>query len=462
MVDKNLWLVGFENLELEKKLYLLLCFEAKTGKIQTFAISFQKITIQNVTRKLEDAIQRNNKPLTLCLKDDSYLVSKTYKNFLKNVSYLVDSEKGTEKQTEKIQTFFREFLEFLVEGKTFQESLFKYQNLNLKKDINVVNDFIEKWNETKIDIGNPQKETNQKLLEEITKVKARYAEVVASTPFDFRLDERTNLEVIPKEMEKLSKLLKEGHYSLTNLVEKKINAVSQQLNEVEKKVSEISGDVKQLLPTEKQKHVPKPLRDPVSEEIFELLVFNAGSLYSYQKETRQAQFQIAYTILYFLGLRVNELRQIKLTDILKLLEGEDLKIILHKTNRSHTCRLSLEGIEKLKELKPKIDFLIDTKKFQYLFGKEEALERKTLIRTMNEDIRATCQLCKIPGTITSHSFRISMVSRLLKVTRVEHVAEIMGHTDIRTTMLYNRYRLTKSKILKIYSQAEEANHNWED
>lgn len=39
-----------------------------------------------------------------------------------------------------------------------------------------------------------------------------------------------------------------------------------------------------------QKHLPKPLKDAVTLKIFELFVFNAGSLYSYPKKIRQAQF----------------------------------------------------------------------------------------------------------------------------------------------------------------------------
>lgn len=462
MMDKNWWLIGFGTIEVkEKNLRLMLCFESKTQKIKSFATGFQKLKLMNVTRKLENAIQRNGKALILWVQDDSWYKSKSYQTFLKEMSNLVESEKGTEKEREKSQAFFEAFYQFLVEGQTLQENLLKLDNPNIQAYTNVINYFIEQWNQAKLSVENPQEETNQKLLEEITKVNVRYAEVVELTPFEFPYQEKVSLDMIPKEMEKLSQLLKTGHYSLANLVEKKINAVSEHLNEVERKLNEIGGDVKQLLPTEKQKHVPKPIRDAVTEEIFDLLVFNAGSLYFYQKEIRQAQFRIAYTILYFLGLRINELRQVEMENILKLLEGEDLKIILHKTNRAHTCRLSVRGIQKLKELRTEIDFLVKTEKFKYLFGKTQPLGRKTLIRAINDDIRATCELCQIPQTITSHSFRISMVSRLLNVTPVQNVAEIMGHADIRTTMLYSRYRLTKSKILKIYSQAEEAKEELE-
>jgi hypothetical protein len=102
-------------------------------------------------------------------------------------------------------------------------------------------------------------------------------------------------------MEKLANLLKEGHHSLSKLVEIKTKEVNKRLNAGEKKVHEVGVDVKKLLPNENQKHVPQALRDPITDSIFELLVFNAASTASYQKEIRKAQLRIGYTILLFSG-----------------------------------------------------------------------------------------------------------------------------------------------------------------
>jgi hypothetical protein len=85
---------------------------------------------------------------------------------------------------------------------------------------------------------------------------------------------------------------------------------------------------------------------------------------------------------YFLGLRLNELREVELKEIQDLMEGKDLKVILHKTNRSHNYRLSSLGVERLKELKDEVDFFANKKKFQYLFGKHRPPHPKTLLRIM--------------------------------------------------------------------------------
>jgi hypothetical protein len=132
---------------------------------------------------------------------------------------------------------------------------------------------------------------------------------------------------------------------------------------------------------------------------------------------------------------VNELRQLNLAGLPKLWKGEDLKITLFQINRSHSCRLLAAGAEKLKELKPEIDFLTQTQKLEYLFGKKLPLERKTLIPTIYQNMKATCRLYEILETITSHSFPISLVSKLLGVTSVPNMADIMGHNHIRTIQL---------------------------
>lgn len=62
---------------------------------------------------------------------------------------------------------------------------------------------------------------------------------------------------------------------------------------------------------------------------------------------------------------------------------------------------------------------------------------------MNMDLNDTCTICNIPYNIKSHSFRINMISNLLNKITVQHAAQIIGHKDIRSTMSYNRYTLSK-------------------
>ncbi len=47
-----------------------------------------------------------------------------------------------------------------------------------------------------------------------------------------------------------------------------------------------------------------------------------------------------------------------------------------------------------------------------------------------------------------------MITNLLRVTTVQNTANIIGHADIRSTMIYNRYALPKSEIQKILDEID--------
>ena len=81
-----------------------------------------------------------------------------------------------------------------------------------------------------------------------------------------------------------------------------------------------------------------------------------------------------------------------------------------------------------------------------MLGKDKPIHQKLLIRLINDDLKNTCKICEIPYNIKSHSFCINMISNLLKKTIVQHAAQIIGHSDIKSTMSYNRYALSKEEI----------------
>ena len=74
---------------------------------------------------------------------------------------------------------------------------------------------------------------------------------------------------------------------------------------------------------------------------------------------------------------------------------------------------------------------------------------------VNKDLKNTCELNRIPYNIKSHSFRINVISSLLKVTSVQNTADIIGHEDIRSTMNYRRYSLSKSEVQDLLSKIND-------
>jgi integrase len=443
------WLIGFTEIQMEEKnLNLMICVEERTKQIKSWAIGFQPITTQNLVRKLTNAIQKESNPLSLWVEEKRYQESKTYQSFLEDWVSRVKAEERDRTKKESIQHYLKMILESSVEGKTLSERLWSHKNLSGHSATSIVEDFIQKWNERKMEesaSNGRSNQENEKLLEEVAKVEKRYAEVVEALRVDLIYEDKVKLTFLSKELEKLKTLVKGGNHSLRKLVEAKTTEMNDQLREIE---SKWNGVGMAGFPSEKEKELAFLLWDPIPESVFQLLVFNAASRSSYQKEIRKAQFKIGYSLLYFLGLRVNELRFVTLEEIEGLLEGRDLRVNGTKSYRFQNSEFGRSGMEHLKELEPEVKLLRKEKKFQYLFGKSNPPHPKTLIRILNEDIQATCQLCDISEKITSHSFRISLISKLLKVTPLEEVIEIMGYKDIRSPSFYKQHLRFKSRNFK--------------
>ncbi|MFT4645726.1 MAG: hypothetical protein ACI8ZX_002144 [Planctomycetota bacterium] len=61
-------------------------------------------------------------------------------------------------------------------------------------------------------------------------------------------------------------------------------------------------------------------------------------------------------------------------------------------------------------------------------------------------MKHTCKVCDLSYNIKSHSFRVNVISNLLKITTVQNTADIIGHEDIRYTITYIKYTLSKEEI----------------
>jgi integrase len=70
-------------------------------------------------------------------------------------------------------------------------------------------------------------------------------------------------------------------------------------------------------------------------------------------------------------------------------------------------------------------------------------------------LKRTCEINQIPYNIKSHSFRINMITQLLKNTSVQNAADIIGHKDIKATMAYKRYALNKKEIQKLLNKIDQ-------
>ena len=287
---------------------------------------------------------------------------------------------------------------------------------------------------------------NSLLIKHLNDIGTKYAELVDETPFDERI-QLTN-SVLQNQIEVLTDLIENNsvitrEYIKTTLYPIKIG------------IEELNSKMDLLLPKEKKVYAIQKLRDPIDNKLFPIFIGAAGSLVKYNKELRRSQLRICYSILFHVGLRINELREIKFKDISDAIETSQLSVIHYKTNQPHIHILSQKAVEDLKNLKDDYTIVFNKYNCEYLFGKTKPMHKKSLIRLVNADLWNTCKTNNIAYNIKSHSFRVNMISHLLKVTSVQNAANIIGHQDIRSTMTYERCALTKAEIQDLLQKIVE-------
>lgn len=209
----------------------------------------------------------------------------------------------------------------------------------------------------------------------------------------------------------------------------------------------------------KKKRQVELLRDPVDNNLLPIFLTNAENSFQRKKDLIRAQLRITYIILYHCGLRINEIRHLNQKDLQTAIDAAQFNLVHHKTKEAHIHVLSKKAVQDLQDLKLEFLVVFEKHQYKYLFGKSRAMTDKNLIKMVNKDLKDTCTKFNIPFNIKSHSFRINMITSLLKVTSVQNTANIIGHSDIRSTMNYNRYALTKIEIQDLLDQINNNSNN---
>jgi integrase/recombinase XerD len=139
-----------------------------------------------------------------------------------------------------------------------------------------------------------------------------------------------------------------------------------------------------------------------------------------------------FILLYFTGMRVNEVKQLKVKDINTIFEKEELIIVTHKTRKERKLFFSKEAIKQIKkhfvfnDNSKDEDFIITTKG-----NPLKTPNSSTFIAKVNNFIQ------EVLG-YSSHSFRAGIITDMSKSINPKFIKEFIGHSDIKTTMRYIR------------------------
>lgn len=141
-----------------------------------------------------------------------------------------------------------------------------------------------------------------------------------------------------------------------------------------------------------------------------------------------------FILLYYTGMRVNEVKQLRVKDINTIFEKEELIVVTYKTRKERKLFFSKEAIRQIKkhfifDNKAKDDDFIITVKGDT----SKTPSSSTYISNTNSFIQEV-----LGHRHSSHSFGAGIITDMSKSINPKFIKEFIGHSDIKTTMRYIR------------------------
>lgn len=183
-----------------------------------------------------------------------------------------------------------------------------------------------------------------------------------------------------------------------------------------------------------KKKTIKKIKESITEVEYKKLMNSVRGDDTLRKITQQNLLR-TFGILYFTGLRLNELQQMRLFHIKELLESGSTKITLPKTKSE---RKLFAGDEFKKQL-VKLFAIDDTTDFQIrvitkgsVKSGRTGINHEVFIKQINSKMKEI-----LGNGYTSHSFRQGLITEMgAKQINTKIISKFIGHSDVKTTMRY--------------------------
>ena len=179
-------------------------------------------------------------------------------------------------------------------------------------------------------------------------------------------------------------------------------------------------------------------RDSMTAEIYKDLIKEAeGPTYLH------VRLRLTVCLLSITGVRINELLNIKVSQLKTLIEESWIAINRSKRGpTNHKVFLTKEGKKIIQDRKKDFEFIFLIKEpSAYVFTSEinhyKKLRREAITKNVNKIMRAASN--QLPGqpNVTSHSFRIGYITQFWKDSKdIEFVKQIIRHRSMDTTSSY--------------------------
>jgi integrase len=152
------------------------------------------------------------------------------------------------------------------------------------------------------------------------------------------------------------------------------------------------------------------------------------------RENTRLNLLRTFTILFYTGMRLNELQDLRINHIKELLESGTIKITLQKTSSERKLYLTANFKKELLKV-----FDIDNEEMDNrIVSKGSNKNKKTAINNIVFIQQVNLHLKNILGDgYTSHSFRQGLISEFgSKGVNIKIISKYIGHSDVKTTMRY--------------------------
>ena len=189
-----------------------------------------------------------------------------------------------------------------------------------------------------------------------------------------------------------------------------------------------------MKPKSKRKTTLKRIKESVTELEYKKLMSAVRGDESLRPNTKENLLR-AFTILYFTGLRLNELQEMTLVHIKELLDDGETKLLLPKTKSE---RKLFAGDEFKKQLKKLFIITADTDLHIKVISKGSSQTKRDGIHPLTFIAQVNDVMKSILGAgYTSHSFRQGLITQMgAKGINAKIISKFIGHSDVKTTMGY--------------------------
>ena len=177
----------------------------------------------------------------------------------------------------------------------------------------------------------------------------------------------------------------------------------------------------------------KKIKENITEVEYKKLMSFVRGNETLRLNTKQNLLR-TFTILFFTGLRLNEVQELKIIDIKNLLQDGNVKIDISKTSTQRKLYLTNSFQKELVKL---FDFKNEDDENRIISkgsdkNKRTSINNIVFIQQVNKTIK------EILGEgFSSHSFRQGLITEMgSKSINIKIISQFVGHKNISTTMGY--------------------------